>query len=83
MPVAVFLCLNGIQFLSGSLIEPRLAGRAMSVSPFLVLFSVFFWAFLWGIAGAFIGVPITIALLTLCAHYDATRWVAELLSGRD
>lgn len=83
MPVAVFLCLNAIQFLSGSLIEPRLAGKAMSMSPFLVLFAVFFWAYLWGIAGAFIGVPITIALLTLCAQYERTQEISELLSGRD
>ena len=82
MPVAVFLCLNIVQFLSGSVIEPRLAGRALSVSPFLVLFAVFFWAFLWGIAGAFIGVPITIAALTLAARYDATRGISDLLSGR-
>ena len=82
MPLFVFLSLNAIQFLSGSYLEPRLAGKAVSVSPFLVLFAVFFWSFLWGIAGAFIGIPVTIALLIVCAQYDSTRWVAELLSGR-
>ncbi|MCK8786235.1 AI-2E family transporter [Roseomonas sp. NAR14] len=81
--LTVFLCLNVIQFVSGSYIEPRLAGKAVSVSPFLVLFAVFFWSFLWGIAGAFIGIPVTIALLVVCAQYDSTRWVAALLSGRD
>jgi AI-2 transport protein TqsA len=37
--------------------------------------------FLWGIPGAFIGVPIMIAALTICEQYRASRWVAELLSG--
>lgn len=83
LAVVVFLCLNLIQFLIGSYLEPRIAGAALSVSPFLVLFAVFFWAFLWGIPGAFIGVPIVIAGLTLCEQREATRWVATLLSGRE
>lgn len=46
-----------------------------------MLFAVFFWAFLWGIPGAFIGVPITIAILTLCELSPSSRWIATLLSG--
>src|SRR4051794_4397463 len=82
LAITVFLCLNLIQFLIGSYLEPRIAGAALAVSPFLVLFAVFFWAFLWGIPGAFIGVPIVIAILTVCEQRESTRWVATLLSGR-
>lgn len=82
MALFVFVSLNVIQFLSGSYIEPRIAGKAVAVSPFLVLFSVFAFAFLWGLSGAFIGVPILIAGLTLCAHHPDTRFVAELFSGQ-
>jgi AI-2 transport protein TqsA len=83
LALIVFVCLNLIQFLIGSYLEPRIAGAALSVSPFLILFAVFFWSFLWGIPGAFIGVPIVIALLTVCEQHESTRWVATLLSGRD
>jgi AI-2 transport protein TqsA len=83
LAVIVFVGLNLIQFLIGSYLEPRIAGSALSVSPFLVLFAVFFWAFLWGIPGAFIGVPIVIAILTLCEEHESTRWIATLLSGRE
>jgi predicted PurR-regulated permease PerM len=83
LAIVVFVVLNLIQFLIGSYLEPRIAGAALSVSPFLVLFAVFFWAFLWGIPGAFIGVPIVIAALTLCEQRQSTRWIATLLSGRE
>ena len=79
----VFLALNLIQFLIGSYLEPRIAGAALLLSPFVVLFAVFFWAFLWGIPGAFIGVPIVIAAVTLCEQRESTRWIAALLSGRE
>ena len=49
----------------------------------LVLFAVFFWTFLWGISGAFIGVPIVIAALTLCEQHPSTRWIADLLDGSE
>jgi len=79
--LAVFICLNVIQFVIGSYLEPRIAGAALSISPFIVLLAVFFWSFLWGIAGAFIGVPIIIAILTVCERHKSTGWIALLLSG--
>ncbi|MBS7699423.1 MULTISPECIES: AI-2E family transporter [unclassified Chelatococcus] len=80
---AVFACLNLIQFIVGSYIEPRVAGNALSVSPAVVLFSVFFWSYLWGIFGAFIGVPITIALITFCAQHPSSLWIAELFGSAE
>jgi len=77
----VFACLNLIQFVIGSYIEPRVAGGALAISPFLVLFSVFFWTYLWGIFGAFIGVPISIAIVTLAAEHPSSRWLAVLLGA--
>jgi predicted PurR-regulated permease PerM len=79
--IFIFAGLNVIQFVIGSYIEPRVAGYALAMSPFLVLFSVFSWSFVWGVFGAFIGVPITIAILTFCARFSSTRWVAEILGA--
>jgi predicted PurR-regulated permease PerM len=79
--LAVFACLNVIQFVVGGYIEPRVSGRALAMSPFVVLLSVFFWTYLWGLVGAFIGVPITIAVLAFCAQHPSSRWLADLLGG--
>jgi AI-2 transport protein TqsA len=81
MAVFVFLGLNVIQFVIGSYLEPRFSGSALAISPFLIVFAVFFWAFLWGIPGAFIGVPVTMAILTVCELDSSSRWIATLLSG--
>jgi predicted PurR-regulated permease PerM len=77
----VFACLNVIQFVVGSYIEPRVSGNALSISPSIVLFAVFFWTFLWGFFGSVIGVPITIAILTFCAQHPSSRWLSDLLSA--
>ena len=79
--LGTFICLNIIQFAVGSYVEPRLSGSVLSISPFLVLFAILFWTFLWGLFGTFIGVPITLAILTFCGQHPSSRWLADLLGG--
>ena len=79
--VTVFVCLNIIQFVIGSYLEPLVSGNVLAISPSVVLLAVFFWTWVWGLYGAFIGVPIAIAILTFCNHYPSSRWIAGLFGG--
>ncbi len=81
VPLLMFVLLNVVQIAIGSYVEPRISGKILSISPLVVLFSVFFWSYLWGIFGAFIGVPISIALITFCDRCESTRWIADLFGG--
>jgi AI-2 transport protein TqsA len=79
--LGVFACLNIIQFVIGSYIEPRVSGNILSISPSVVLFTIFFWTFLWGLFGTFIGVPIALAIVSFCGQHPSSRWLADLLGG--
>ncbi|HLH96713.1 MAG TPA: AI-2E family transporter [Xanthobacteraceae bacterium] len=79
--LGMFIGLNIIQFTVGSYVEPRVAGSLLSVSPTVVLFAIFFWTFLWGLFGTFIGVPIALAILSFCDQHPSSRWVADLLGN--
>lgn len=72
--------LGVIQFAMGNVVDPVLQGRAIQVSEVVVLLSVVFWGWLWGIGGAFIAVPLTIAVVLLCEEFEPTRPLAEFLS---
>ena len=82
-PLLILVTVTAAQFGIGSYLEPILAGTALSMSPFIVLLAVFFWGLLWGIPGAFLGVPIVILLITVCEQLPGSRWVATLLGGTD
>jgi predicted PurR-regulated permease PerM len=71
-----------IQLLIGGLLEPRLYGDALNISPFVIIFSLILWGLLWGIVGMLLCVPITFTLITLLAQFRSTRPVAVLLSRR-
>lgn len=80
-PLLVLLGISFIQFVTGSYLEPIFSGSALAISPPLVLFSITLWTYLWGALGAFLGVPLAIAALTLFEEFPATHWMADILSG--
>jgi AI-2 transport protein TqsA len=51
MAAIIFGGLYAIQFLIGNYLEPIVAGRALAISPFVILVAFFFWGFLWAIPG--------------------------------
>lgn len=80
--LVIFLGLNAIQFIIGSYVEPLLTGASLSLSPFAVIAAVFFWSFMWGMPGAFIGVPILIAAVIYCRVIPGMGWVSAILATK-
>lgn len=77
----VLMGVGAIQVFVGNLLEPKLMGNSLNVSPFVVMMSLTLWGSIWGIAGMFLSVPITVMLLIVFAHFEQTRHIAVLLSG--
>ena len=73
--------LTAVQFCIGSLIEPRLMGNRLNLSPIVILLSLGLWGSVWGIPGMFLCVPITVIIMIICSYFPATRPLAILLSG--
>ena len=72
-----------VQVVLGSFVDPKLQGKNLQLSPLVVLFSIAFWGWVWGIGGALLGVPLTVTLVIACDHFEETRWVADLLTSAD
>jgi predicted PurR-regulated permease PerM len=64
----------------GNLIEPRLMGEGLGLSPLVILFSLFFWGWLWGIPGMLLAVPIVAIIKIVCSNVPSLNFVAELMS---
>jgi AI-2 transport protein TqsA len=75
------VCLTVVQIGVGNVLEPRLMGRSLNLSPVAILFALAVWGGLWGIAGMVLCVPITVIVMIVCAHFEATRPFAILLSA--
>ena len=68
------------QLLVGNILEPRLMGNTLNLSPLVILLSLALWGSIWGIPGAILCVPITVLMAIIFSNFEATRPVAILLS---
>ena len=79
--VMALVGLSAVQIFVGSVIEPRLMGRSLNLSPLVILLALATWGSLWGVVGAILCVPITVIMLTVFAQFQYTRPIAILLSA--
>jgi predicted PurR-regulated permease PerM len=79
LPLVVFLGFSAIELTVGNYVAPKIEGRILSLAPTVVLAAIVFWGWIWGIVGALLAVPLTIALATFCDRFAHTRWVSILI----
>jgi len=66
--------------LEGSFITPWVMGRSLTLNPVIILLSLTFWGWMWGIVGIILAVPILAAFKIFCAHIKPMEPIAEFLS---
>lgn len=74
------IALTAVQQVLGSLVEPRLMGSSLNISPFVVLVSLTVWGSMWGLTGMFLCVPLTVVAMIVMAEFPNTRPIALMLS---
>jgi AI-2 transport protein TqsA len=78
-PVLIFVLTSGSDMVMGNLVEPRIMGKGLGLSPLLVFFSLLFWGWLWGIPGMILAVPLTAVVRIVCQNVPALKPVAVLM----
>lgn len=66
-----------------NMMEPRLMGRAVGLSPLAIVVAMIVWGALLGPLGALLSVPLTVVVKISLEHVDELRWVAIMLDGSD
>ncbi|WP_303902998.1 AI-2E family transporter [Thiohalomonas denitrificans] len=72
--------IGSIQMLVGNVLEPQIMGRSLNMSPLVIILSLVMWGFMWGIAGMFLALPITMIAMMIFYNFENTRWIALLMS---
>lgn len=65
----------------GNIIEPRLFGKELGLSTFVIIVSLVFWGWVLGPVGMFLSVPMTMTLKIILNANDSTRWLAILMGS--
>jgi predicted PurR-regulated permease PerM len=73
--------LSVVQFTFGSIVEPKIMGSGLNLSPVVMLLSLAVWGLIWGVVGLFLAVPLMVVAMIVCSQFDATRPIAILMSA--
>jgi predicted PurR-regulated permease PerM len=79
--LVIFVVIQVVATVVGNFIYPRLQAQTQNIDPVATILSLAFWSLLWGLAGAFLAVPMTLTAMMLFSQFESTRWVAAILSN--
>ena len=81
LSIALAVLLTSAQMFVGNVLEPKMVGKSVNLSGFVVLIALVVWSALWGINGAILAVPLTSMIMIILAGIPDTRLIAVYLSN--
>lgn len=78
--IIVFVGIQLVSSVVGNLVLPKMQADSQNIDPAASLIAVGMWTVLWGVPGAFLAIPLTLALMYALAQYEDLRWLAVLIS---
>ncbi len=78
--ISAFIVVNMV---IGNVIEPKMMGKGMGLSTFVVFLSLIFWGFVLGTVGMFLSIPLTMMIKIMFEQNPKTKWVAIVLGSQE
>jgi len=78
-PIIIGILMATLQIGMGNFIEPKIQGDRLNLSPFIILASLLFWGWLWGVVGMLIAVPLMVAIKIICENISFLKPVSVLM----
>lgn len=83
-PAQVFatgILMLGVNMVLGNIVEPRIQGRQLGLSPFIIIISLSFWGWLWDFTGLILAVPMMVIVKIICENFSMLQPVAVLMGN--
>jgi predicted PurR-regulated permease PerM len=79
--ILIFGGIQAVGMVVGNLILPKMQADSQNIDPAMSMVAVGIWSILWGVPGAFLAVPLTLALMAHLSQHENLRWLAILISN--
>jgi len=79
MVIAVIL---GGNVITGNILDPKIIGDNVGLSPLMVLASLLIWGYIWGFAGMVVAVPMMVTVKIVCENISILEPISILMGSR-
>ncbi|HEU4530709.1 MAG TPA: AI-2E family transporter [Steroidobacteraceae bacterium] len=78
--IGVALSYLALATIEGQLVQPLAIGRRLALNPLLVFMALWFWGWLWGVAGMLLATPLLLAAKAVTCQVPGFERIARILS---
>lgn len=76
----ILIGLGVIEWVIGNVVEPKVMGNSLNLSPLVTILALIVWGQIWGITGMLLSTPITVVMVIVFSQFENSKRVAILLS---
>ena len=80
--ILVIVVILSVNMIIGNVIDPKVVGDHVGISPLVVLVSLGFWGYLWGFAGMVLSVPMTVIIKIICENIPILEPISVFIGSR-
>ncbi len=79
--IFVLVFMTSVNMILGNIIEPRIEGKNLGISPVIILISLSLWGYMWGFTGMLLAVPLMVIIKIVCENIDYLKGLAILIGN--
>ncbi|MDR0300930.1 MAG: AI-2E family transporter [Treponema sp.] len=80
--ILIVVVILAVNIILGNILDPKLIGEHVGISPFMILVSLGLWSWLWGFAGMILAVPMTVVIKIVCENIPTLEPISVLIGSR-
>ena len=80
-PIIIFSGIIVIEMIIGNVIDPKVSGNRLNISSFMLLLSLAFWGYVWGVIGMLFSVPFLSIMKIVSSHVRQLKFVELVITN--
>ena len=73
--------MTSVNMVLGNILEPRIEGKNLGISPVIILISLSVWGYIWGFTGMLIAVPLMVIIKIVCENIEYLKGLAIIIGN--
>ncbi len=79
--VFVLVFMTSVNMILGNILEPRIEGKNLGISPVMILISLSLWGYIWGFTGMLLAVPLMVIIKIVCENIEYLKGLAIIIGN--